>query len=533
MSAYTILSNLSLGYRSIADYGQSLKMFLQAEEMIKREGIQAWNSAFLNKPTMLYAMLGAARETEFKSSARRLFERATKTNNRIGLGHHSMAFAIYHMNRLEFDDALIHAKKALALFRKADDKDDAVSALVHVAVIQLSQGKLKPATAGLRQAEEIYDAIHCEYLKPILMLGTSMLARLAHSDDAKKTLADALRTSRKMGTRETTWQIQREYALYHKERGELHKALAFYKDTLETIKQITETITEEELRLSYLQAACSLHGKCIDREGCQPVLSLIRTGRDGGERLPHMLVGDAPQIAVFFQLPGDAVQAPCAAEIQAVEVDELPVRPVGDLSRSEEELLVRELREEFLEPDFELFRGKNPPHDIGLLQTRREEIEAARLPAERAAGIGQIIIPRPLLDEILESPVPRRMRVIPGEAQAERRIAVLADADRIEELRQKFHVPLDDQVGQRLQIALQLPGERIVERVQLFRELQEPRPAVRPLEGLLLGPAEILHFTPYVLIAEAFGELGADRVPVLETGKGLQKLDEHPVPVHR
>jgi serine/threonine protein kinase len=253
LSGITILSNLSLGYRSIADYGQSLKMFLQAEEMIKREGIQAWNSAFLNKPTMLYAMLGAARETEFKSSARRLFERATKTNNRIGLGHHSMAFAIYHMNRLEFDDALIHAKKALALFRKADDKDDAVSALVHVAVIQLSQGKLKPATAGLRQAEEIYDAIHCEYLKPILMLGTSMLARLAHSDDAKKTLADALRTSRKMGTRETTWQIQREYALYHKERGELHKALAFYKDALETIKQITETINEEELRLSYLQ----------------------------------------------------------------------------------------------------------------------------------------------------------------------------------------------------------------------------------------------------------------------------------------
>lgn len=85
------------------------------------------------------------------------------------------------------------------------------------------------------------------------MLGKSMLARLEHANDARKILADALKVSKKMGTRETTWQIQREFALYYKDKGEPHKALAQYKDAIETIKQITETIDEEELRLSYLQ----------------------------------------------------------------------------------------------------------------------------------------------------------------------------------------------------------------------------------------------------------------------------------------
>jgi hypothetical protein len=90
-------------------------------------------------------------------------------------------------------------------------------------------------------------------LKPLLMLAKATLARLEHSNDARKLLADALRTSKKMGTREITWQIQRESALYHKDEGEPHKALAYYRDAIETIKQITETIDEEELRLSYLE----------------------------------------------------------------------------------------------------------------------------------------------------------------------------------------------------------------------------------------------------------------------------------------
>ena len=85
------------------------------------------------------------------------------------------------------------------------------------------------------------------------MLAKAMLARTENAEDARKILNEALRTSRKMGTREITWQIQREFALYYKGRDELHRALSHYKDTVDTIKQITETIDEEELKMSYLE----------------------------------------------------------------------------------------------------------------------------------------------------------------------------------------------------------------------------------------------------------------------------------------
>jgi tetratricopeptide (TPR) repeat protein len=228
-------------------------MLLRAHDLIKKEGIEKLNAAFLNKPTMLFMMLGKTREKEFQDSAGHLLERASQTNNHIGLGHHSIAFALHHLYKLEPDEALPHAKKALAFFRKASDRDDIVHVLINLAMIQMARGKPKLAAPHIREAEEIYEAIHCEYLKPLLMLGKGMLARQEGSDDAKKILTEALKVSKKMGTRETTWQIQRELALYHRDQDEPHKALAYYRDAVETIKQITETIDEEDLKLSYLQ----------------------------------------------------------------------------------------------------------------------------------------------------------------------------------------------------------------------------------------------------------------------------------------
>jgi tetratricopeptide (TPR) repeat protein len=85
------------------------------------------------------------------------------------------------------------------------------------------------------------------------MLGRGMIARCADDEDARQLLAEGLRTSKKMGTRETTWQIQRELALHHRDRGEYRKALDYFQDAIETLKQITETLDEEELKVSYLE----------------------------------------------------------------------------------------------------------------------------------------------------------------------------------------------------------------------------------------------------------------------------------------
>jgi len=237
----------------VADYGQSLRMLVKAEEIIEGEYTQAPNVRYLNKLPMLYLVFGKCRAAEFKASAQRLYERARKTGNRIGLGHHSMAFALYHEYKLEPGEALLHAKKALSFFRKTADRDDIVYALIHLAMIQISREKPRLAAASLGEADQIYSEIHCEYLKPQLLLGKGMLARAQSADDAKAILTEALRTSKKMGTRETTWQIQRELALYYKDQGEPHKALTCYKDAVETVKQITETIDDEKIKISYLE----------------------------------------------------------------------------------------------------------------------------------------------------------------------------------------------------------------------------------------------------------------------------------------
>jgi tetratricopeptide (TPR) repeat protein len=176
-----------------------------------------------------------------------------KVNNRIGMGHYFVCYSHYYLSKLQYENALRFARRALKEFGDAKDRDDIVLMLVQVAVIRGLQGAEDESRHNVLKAQAIYEKIHCEYLKPFLLFAKGMLARSTRSDDAKAVLTEALRTSRKIGTREITWQIQREFALHHRDLGEPHKALAYYRDAVETIKQITESIDEEELKASYLE----------------------------------------------------------------------------------------------------------------------------------------------------------------------------------------------------------------------------------------------------------------------------------------
>ena len=42
-------------------------------------------------------------------------------------------------------------------------------------------------------------------------------------------------------------------ALYYRDKGQFKRALKYYKDAVETIKQITESIPTEEIKISYLE----------------------------------------------------------------------------------------------------------------------------------------------------------------------------------------------------------------------------------------------------------------------------------------
>lgn len=245
--------NLVLAYRVIGELGRALEYLALAERSLREKAISQISSVAFIKAPQLYALLGEATEGEFTKSNRNLHLASERANNRMSLGHYNMCYSTYHQINGRYRRSLGFAEKAIALFTRAEDRDDIVLALVQKAIVQASLDHVTEAAKVVARATKIYEEIHCEYLKPFLMLGRGMIARLAGEGDARALLAEGLRASRKMGTREITWQLQRELALYHRDRGEAGRAMEYYQDAIDTLKQITETLDDEKLRVSYLQ----------------------------------------------------------------------------------------------------------------------------------------------------------------------------------------------------------------------------------------------------------------------------------------
>ena len=75
--------------------------------------------------------------------------------------------------------------------------------------------------------------------------------------------------------------------------------------------------------------------------------------------------------------------------------------------------------------------AEHAPHEVRFREARRQEILAGRLVRERAGLVPQIELLRLLAQQRFHRRVLRRLRPVPDEAERERRLVVLADADRI------------------------------------------------------------------------------------------------------
>ena len=97
-----------------------------------------------------------------------------------------------------------------------------------------------------------------------------------------------------------------------------------------------------------------------------------------------MLVGGAARELrqLGLERGGELAPAPGAAEVEAVEMGDLAVRPVRDGGRSEQasRLSGGEIGQEEVEPRAELIVAVGPPHAQRLGQRRGEELVPARLP---------------------------------------------------------------------------------------------------------------------------------------------------------
>jgi len=129
------------------------------------------------------------------------------------------------------------------------------------------------------------------------------------------------------------------------------------------------------------------------------VFAHIVAAGDVGQGFGQVAVGELVEpVAVAGVMPGDAVEVPGATEVEAVEVDELPVGPVLHLPGLEVEVRTGEGRQEFLQPGMICRRGQDAPHEIGFFERGAEEVVAAGFPGDRVVGVVVIETPGGLKD---------------------------------------------------------------------------------------------------------------------------------------
>ncbi|MBN1883973.1 MAG: protein kinase [Candidatus Krumholzibacteriota bacterium] len=243
-------SNILLAYIKTAQYGEAIE---QAARIAGHEDYTSFSRQaphITQKIAHLYLLLGTSHKERFESALAESTVNAEAAGNNITLGHARLLEGRSAIQQLLFEEALAPFDEALALFEKTDDRDDIVEALSWRALALAELGRRDEAVAATSRADEIYGKIHCDYQLPLLGLARGTAA--AEGKEALGILAAALHASEGMQTAEITWMIQREIARRHVAANDIFHALRFFKDAVETLKRITETIDDEETRFSCL-----------------------------------------------------------------------------------------------------------------------------------------------------------------------------------------------------------------------------------------------------------------------------------------
>jgi len=245
--------NLLIAYKKLANYGKCLQIASDMEKIKKEGKVKHFYAPNLTVESNLYSMLGDIYKDKYKRSMLRARKTISKLSNNIIKAQYYHTLYKNNFYNLNLSRALRNIDKASSIFKKVNSRDDLCETFLEKSIILCELGEYKKARRYIKQAFDIYNEIHCEYLKPQLLLARGMGERMKGKAEAIETLREALKVSRKQLTREQTWQIQREMALYYRDKGQYRRALKYYKDAVETIKQITESIPTEEIKISYLE----------------------------------------------------------------------------------------------------------------------------------------------------------------------------------------------------------------------------------------------------------------------------------------
>ncbi len=216
---------------------------------------------------------------------------------------------------------------------------------------------------------------------------------------------------------------------------------------------------------------------------------------DGGQTGPAMRISGRrerrPSAISLGQARRDTFEHPGPAQIQAVQVGQLAVRPVGDHGNRKPIHNFTfptswNLGQKIFQPAAKFGRRKNTAHQVGLGQNGREEVLSRGFEAQVAVAVGQVETTGSRLDQGRQFLIPHHPGIVPDQAEGKGGLAVLPRADGVGQLGQPVgqsgdagHLQGTQRLGPGpgLGLLLSLPL------LQLGRQLQQPGQTVGPLPG--------------------------------------------------
>jgi len=246
------LSNIALAHIALANYSAALKLIKEVELSIEKFHVSDPPTFYFSIGARAFRFFGALYRDKYFEYLESLERAAHRSNNKISLGHMNLGYGDYNYFGMTFKDSGEHFLKALTIFEAANAKDDMLEALLKLSLAHHHMDDLETARDYGKQAAKIFREINCGYLKPLY----SYVIALSECHDNPESLApmlEAIDVSREFGTREWTWQIQFELARLYKQAGDISNSVKYCRESINTLKEITESFDNPEQISSYLQ----------------------------------------------------------------------------------------------------------------------------------------------------------------------------------------------------------------------------------------------------------------------------------------
>jgi tetratricopeptide (TPR) repeat protein len=247
-----VISNLALAYMSIAKYSESINLINDGCESIKTYGISVIPPFYHSISAHSFMYLGDQYKNEYEEQINKLGALARQNRNKHSLGHKELISGEYQYFHMVYKESAKHYSKAFAIFHNINAKDDMLDALLKMSLAHRYMNDHEKAREYAKRAAKIFREINCGYLKPLY---TYVIALTDYYDN-QGTLApllEAIDTCRAYGTRELTWQIQFQLAQHYKNVGDISASIKYCRESINTLKEITESLNDSNQIYSYLK----------------------------------------------------------------------------------------------------------------------------------------------------------------------------------------------------------------------------------------------------------------------------------------